>query len=147
MWKREESYVWVWVYRGGGAARGRSVDRALRKTLPPTTYNMIKSHMLLFPPPNGAGSGKSAKQNRVEAGGGQGRVEGGGRAGDRFSVKKIAKYAPYQTVSVGLLFVSVQSKHRNCLFRYRSETTETNVLFRIVPKIVSVPVSVVSNRN
>ncbi len=27
---------------------------------------------------------------------------------------------------VGLLFVSVQSKHRNSLFRYRSETTETN---------------------
>ncbi len=35
----------------------------------------------------------------------------------------------------------------NSLFRYRSETTETNVLFRIVPKLVSVPVSVVSNRN
>ncbi len=33
------------------------------------------------------------------------------------------------------------------LRRYRSETTETNVLFRIVPKLVSVPVSVVSNRN
>ncbi len=60
---------------------------------------------------------------------------------------KITKYALYQTVSVGLLFVSVQSKHRNSLFRYRSETTETNVLFRIVPKLVSVPVSVVSNRN
>jgi hypothetical protein len=29
----------------------------------------------------------------------------------------------------------------------RSETTETNVLFWIVPKLVSVPVSVVSNRN
>ncbi len=27
---------------------------------------------------------------------------------------------------VGLLFVSVQSNHRNSLFRYRSETTETN---------------------
>jgi hypothetical protein len=26
---------------------------------------------------------------------------------------------------VGLLFVLVQSKHRNSLFRYRSETTET----------------------
>jgi hypothetical protein len=51
---------------------------------------------------------------------------------------KITKYAPYQTVSVGLLFVSVQSKHRNSLFRYRSETTETNVLFQIVPKLVSV---------
>jgi hypothetical protein len=32
----------------------------------------------------------------------------------------------YRTVSVGLLFVSVQSKHRNSLFRYRSETTETS---------------------
>jgi hypothetical protein len=64
-----------------------------------------------------------------------------------FCKKKIAKYAPYQTDSVGLLFVSVQSKHRNSLFRYRSETTETNVLFRIVPKLVLVPVSVVSNRN
>ncbi len=39
---------------------------------------------------------------------------------------KIPKYALYQTVSVGLLFVSVQSKHRNSLFRYRIETTETN---------------------
>jgi hypothetical protein len=27
-------------------------------------------------------------------------------------------FASYQTVSVGLLFVSVQSKHRNSLFRY-----------------------------
>ncbi len=34
-----------------------------------------------------------------------------------------------------------------CLFRYRTETTETNVSFRIVPKLVSVRVSVVSNRN
>jgi hypothetical protein len=33
----------------------------------------------------------------------------------KFSVK-IAKYALYQTVSVGLLFVLVQSKHRNSLF-------------------------------
>jgi hypothetical protein len=38
---------------------------------------------------------------------------------------KIPKYALYQPFSVGLLFVSVQSKHRNSLFRYRSETTET----------------------
>ncbi len=52
-----------------------------------------------------------------------------------------------KTVLVGLLFVSVQSKHRNSLFRYRNETTGTNVLFRIVPKLVSVPVSVVSNGN
>jgi hypothetical protein len=43
--------------------------------------------------------------------------------------------------------VSVKSKHRNSLFRNRSETTEINVLFRIVPKLVSVPVSVVSNPN
>jgi hypothetical protein len=41
----------------------------------------------------------------------------------------------------------VQSKHRNSLFLYGNEKTETNVLFRIVPKLVSVPVSVVSNRN
>jgi hypothetical protein len=40
--------------------------------------------------------------------------------------RKIPKYALYQTVSVGLLFVSVQSKHRISLFRYRTETTETN---------------------
>ena len=33
-----------------------------------------------------------------------------------------------------------------CGTRYRSETTETKVLFRIVAKLVSVPVSVVSNR-
>ncbi len=50
----------------------------------------------------------------------------------------------YQTVSVALPFVSVQSKHRNFLFRYR---TKTNILFRIVPKLVSVPDLVVSNRN
>jgi hypothetical protein len=43
--------------------------------------------------------------------------------------------------------VSVLPKHRNSMFRFRSETTETNVLFRIVSKLVSVPVSVVSNRN
>jgi hypothetical protein len=60
---------------------------------------------------------------------------------------KKSKYAPYQTVSVGLLFVSVESKQRNSLLRYRSETTETNILFWIVQKLVSVPVSVVSNRN
>ncbi len=64
-----------------------------------------------------------------------------------FSVKKLQNICSYQTLSVGLLFVSVQSKHRNSLFRYRSETTETNVLFRIVPKQVSVPFLVVSNRN
>jgi hypothetical protein len=41
-------------------------------------------------------------------------------------------------------FVSVNfglTEKPNSLFRYRSETTETNVLFRIVPKLVSVPVS------
>jgi hypothetical protein len=27
---------------------------------------------------------------------------------------------------VGFLFVSVESKHRNSLFQYRSETTKTN---------------------
>ncbi len=63
------------------------------------------------------------------------------------SLQKIAKYAPYQTVSVGLLFCFIQSKHRNSLFWYRSETTERNVLFRKVPKLNSVPVSVVSNQN
>ncbi len=63
--------------------------------------------------------------------------------------EKIPKYALYHTVSVALLFVfvSVQSKHPNSLFQYRTETTETDVLFRIVPKLVSVRVSVVSNRN
>ena len=63
------------------------------------------------------------------------------------NVKCIHTLPSFPFVSVDLLFVSVQSKHRNSLFRYRSETTETNVLFRIVPKLVSVPVSVVSNRN
>ncbi len=38
-------------------------------------------------------------------------------------------------------FVSVQSKHQNFLFRYRTETIEKNVLFWILPKPVSVPVS------
>jgi hypothetical protein len=64
------------------------------------------------------------------------------RKNPKFSVKN-RKYAPYQTVSVGLLFASVQSKHRHSLFRYRSETTETNALFRIVPKLASVRVLVV----
>jgi amino acid permease len=68
------------------------------------------------------------------------------RNNPKFS-KKIPKYAFYQTVLVALLFVSVQSKHRNSLFWCRSETTKTNGLFRIVPKLVSVPVSVVSNQN
>jgi hypothetical protein len=62
-------------------------------------------------------------------------------------VKNISRYVLCHTVSVALLFVSVQSKHRNSLFRYRTEKTETNVLFRIVPKLVSVRVLVVSNRN
>jgi hypothetical protein len=62
--------------------------------------------------------------------------------------KKYQSMLPNKTVLVGLLFVSVQSKHRNSLFRYRSKTTETNVLFRIVPKLVLVSVSgVVSNEN
>jgi type IV secretory pathway VirB3-like protein len=50
----------------------------------------------------------------------------------------------FRFVSVVFCFVSVEPKHRNTLFRYR---TETNSLFRIVSKLVSVPVSVVSNRN
>jgi hypothetical protein len=57
--------------------------------------------------------------------------------------EKIPKYALCQTVLVDFLFVLVQSKHQHSLHRYRSETTETNVLFRMVPKLVSV----VSNRN
>ncbi len=35
-------------------------------------------------------------------------------------------FIKFLTVSVGPLFVLVQSKHRNFLFRYRTETTETN---------------------
>ena len=77
--------------------------------------------------------------------------EKGGGGGDKILKFKYFSYCfhfcLFLFVSVDLLFVSVQSKHRNSLFRYRSETTETNVLFRIVPKLVSVPVSVVSNRN
>jgi hypothetical protein len=61
--------------------------------------------------------------------------------------EKLPIYALYQTVLVGLLFVLVQFKHRNSLFRYRSETSETNILFWIVQKLVLVPVSVVLNRN
>jgi hypothetical protein len=60
---------------------------------------------------------------------------------------KIPIYALYQTVSVDLLFVSVLSKYQNSLFWYRSETTEANILFLIVLKLVSVPDSVVWNRN
>ncbi len=62
-------------------------------------------------------------------------------------LKKTKIQMLFHTVSVGLLFVSVQSKHRNSLFRYRSETTETNILFQIFPKLILVPVSVISNRN
>ncbi len=65
------------------------------------------------------------------------------RNNPKFSEKR-PKYALYHTVLVARLFVSVQSKHLNSLFRYR---TETNVLFGIVPKLVLVPVLVVSNRN
>ncbi len=62
--------------------------------------------------------------------------------------EKIPKYALYQTVLVALLFVLVQSKHWNSLFWYRTETkNKKNILFRIVPKLVLVPVSVVSNWN
>jgi hypothetical protein len=39
---------------------------------------------------------------------------------------KIPKSALYQNVSIGLLFVSVQSKQGNSLFHYRSKTTEIN---------------------
>ncbi len=61
---------------------------------------------------------------------------------------EIPKYALYQTDQVGLLFVSVQSKHRNSLFRYRSETktvlkqTETTWNFLENTKICSL-----SNQN
>jgi hypothetical protein len=47
------------------------------------------------------------------------------RNNPKFS-EKIPKYALFQTVSVGLLFVSVQLKHRNSLFGKECETTETN---------------------
>jgi hypothetical protein len=52
-------------------------------------------------------------------------------------LKKIPKYAPYQTVSVGLMLVSVQSKHRNFLFRYRSKTADTNVFYSAETSFVS----------
>ena len=52
------------------------------------------------------------------------------------------------SVCFGLpFFVSVQLKHRNSLFRQRRETTERNVLFWILPKLVSVPILLVSKRN
>jgi hypothetical protein len=41
--------------------------------------------------------------------------------------EKIPNYGLYQTVLVALLFVSVQLKQRNSPFRYRSETTKTNI--------------------
>ncbi len=55
--------------------------------------------------------------------------------------EKIPKYALNQTVSVALLFISVQSKHRNSLFQYTVEVKQPKQTF------CSVPVSVVSNRN
>jgi hypothetical protein len=45
-------------------------------------------------------------------------------------LKKIAKYAPYQTVSVGILFVSVQSKHRNSLFSIEAKKPKHTFCFR-----------------
>ncbi len=62
-------------------------------------------------------------------------------------LRKIPKCALYHTVSFARLFVSVQSKYLNSLFRDRTETTETKLLFQIVPKLVLVTVLVVSNRN
>jgi hypothetical protein len=50
------------------------------------------------------------------------------RNNPKFS-EKIAKYALYHTVSVALLFVSVQSKHRNSPFRYRTETPKQTFCF------------------
>jgi hypothetical protein len=50
------------------------------------------------------------------------------RKNSTFSVKS-TKYAPYQTVSVGLLFVSVQSKHPNSLFRYTVEAKQPKQTF------------------
>jgi hypothetical protein len=44
---------------------------------------------------------------------------------------KIPKYALYQIVSVGLLFISIQSKHQNSLFRY---TVELKKLTQTVSK-------------
>ncbi len=46
---------------------------------------------------------------------------------------KIPKYALYQTVSVGLLFVLVQSKHGNSLFQYRIRNNQ-NKMFRNKPE-------------
>jgi hypothetical protein len=66
---------------------------------------------------------------------------------ETLSFLKIPKYALYQTVLLALLFVSVQSKHQNSLCWYRTETIEKNILFWIVLKLVSVPVSVVWNQN
>ncbi len=54
---------------------------------------------------------------------------------------------PYTPIFLSFRIVfccSAMSKHRKSLFRYWSKTTETNVLFRIVPTLVSVPVSVIS---
>jgi hypothetical protein len=56
------------------------------------------------------------------------------RNNPKFSLK--LQYAPYRNVS-GCSSGCFGSKHRNSLFQYRTETTETNILFRIVPKLVS----------
>jgi hypothetical protein len=40
---------------------------------------------------------------------------------------KIPKYTLYQIVSVGRLYVSVQSKHQNSLFQYRSEQPKQTI--------------------
>jgi hypothetical protein len=46
------------------------------------------------------------------------------------------QFEPKQTETRAVCFGSIETS------KYRSETTETNVLYQIVPKIVSVPVSV-----
>ncbi len=43
--------------------------------------------------------------------------------------KKILKYAPYQTVSVGLLFILVQSKHQNSLFGIEAKQLKQTFYF------------------
>ncbi len=43
--------------------------------------------------------------------------------------EKILKYAPYQTVSVGLLFILVQSKHQNSLFGIEAKQLKQTFYF------------------
>jgi hypothetical protein len=51
------------------------------------------------------------------------------KTGKTLNFLKIAKYAPYKTVSVGILLVSFQSKHRNSCFGIEAKQPKQTFCF------------------